>query len=68
MSQRRLTQADLFKTPHELTSSQRTTAVALLKALLIEAISAQTSAATDAELSTAEKETVALRSEESAGK
>jgi hypothetical protein len=47
-------QADLFKTPHELAPSQRTTAVALLKALLIEAICAQTSAATDAELSTAE--------------
>jgi len=54
MSQRRLSQADLFKTPHGLTSSQRTTAVALLKALLIEAICAQTSAAADAELSTPE--------------
>lgn len=55
MRQWRLPQPDLFKTPHELTPSQRTTtAVALLKALLIEAISAQTSAATDAELSTAE--------------
>jgi hypothetical protein len=54
MSQWRLPQADLFKTPHKLAPSQRTTAVALLKALLIEAICAQTSAATDAELSTAE--------------
>jgi hypothetical protein len=37
--------------------------VALLKALLIEVIFVQTSAATDdAELSTAEKETAALRS------
>jgi len=43
-------QTDLFKTPHELTPSQRLTAVALLKALLIEAISA----AADVELSTAE--------------
>jgi hypothetical protein len=68
MRQWRFPQPYLFKIPHELTPSQRTTAVALLKALLIEAISAQTSAATDAELSTAEKETVALRSEESAGK
>jgi hypothetical protein len=68
MRQWRLPQPYLFKIPHEFTPSQRTTAVALLKALLIEAISAQTSAATDAELSTAEKETVALRSEESAGK
>jgi hypothetical protein len=56
MRQLRLPQPDLFKTtPHELPPSQRlTTAVALLKALLIEAISAQTSAATDAKLSTAE--------------
>lgn len=54
MSQLRLRQVDLFKTPHELTQSQRTTAVALLKALLIEAISVQTSVATDTELSTAE--------------
>jgi len=54
MSQRRLPQADLFKTPHELTPSRRMTAVALLKALLIEAISAQTSTGADAELSTAE--------------
>src|SRR5262249_11558037 len=53
MSQRRLPQADLFKT-HKLTSTQRTTAVALLKAPLIEAISAQTSAAAVAERSTAE--------------
>ena len=53
MSQWRLPQADLFKTRHELTPSQHTTAVALLKALLIEAISAQTSA-TEAELATAE--------------
>ena len=52
MRQSRLPQPGLFKTPHELTPSQRTTAVALLKALLIEAISAQTSA--DAELSTEE--------------
>jgi hypothetical protein len=53
MRQSRLPQPDLFKTTHDLTTpSQRTTAVALLKALLIEAISAQTSA--DAELSTDE--------------
>lgn len=50
MKQSRLPQPDLFKT----TPQRTTTAVALLKALLIEAISAQTSAATDAELSTAE--------------
>lgn len=56
MRQLRLPQPDLFKTtPHELLSQRMTTAVALLKALLIEAISAQTSAATDAELSTAEE-------------
>lgn len=54
MSQWRLPQADLFKTPHELAPLQRMTAVALLKELLIEAISAQTSVVTDAELSTAE--------------
>jgi hypothetical protein len=53
MSQRRHPQTDLFKTPHEFTLSQRTTAVALLKALLIEAISAQRSAAAAAR-STAE--------------
>jgi hypothetical protein len=56
MRQLRLPQPDLFKTaPHKLTPSQRlTTAVALLKVLLLEAISAQTSAATDdAELSLA---------------
>ena len=50
MSQSRLPQTDLFKT----TPQRTTTAVALLKALLIEAMSAHTSAATDAELSTAE--------------
>jgi hypothetical protein len=33
MRQSRLPQPGLFKTPHELTPSQRTTAVALLKAL-----------------------------------
>ena len=50
MRKSRLHQPDLFKT-----TPQRTTmAVALLKALLIEAVSAQTSAANDAELSTAE--------------
>jgi hypothetical protein len=54
MSQRRLPQADLFASPHELAPSQRTTGVALLRALLIEAISGQTSAAIDAELSTPE--------------
>ena len=63
MSRWRLPQADLFKTPHELTSSQCTTAVALLKALLIEAISAQTSAATDTELSTAEGNDVEIGEE-----
>jgi len=60
MSQRRLSQADLFKTPHELPPSQRTTAVALFKALLIEAISAQTSAATDAELLAPEENDVEI--------
>jgi hypothetical protein len=68
MRQWRLPPPYLFKIPHELTPSQRTTAVALLKALLIEAISAQTSAATDAELSTAEKKTVVVEIEERAGK
>lgn len=53
MRQRKPPQPDLFKT-HQVPPSQRTTAVALLKALLIEAISAQTNAATDAELSMAE--------------
>ena len=67
MKQLRLPQPDLFKTtPHELIPSQRmTTAVALLKALLIEAISAQTSA-TDAKLSTAE-ENGGVETEECAG-
>ena len=51
MRQSRLHQPDLFKT----TPQPTTTAVALLKALLIEAISARTSAANDAELSTAER-------------
>ena len=60
MSQRRLPQADLFKTPHGLTSSQRTTAVALLKALLIEVMSAQTSVAADEELSPAEGNDVGI--------
>lgn len=57
MRQSRLPQPDLFKTTlHELIPSQRmTTAVVLLKALLIEAISEQTSAATDANLSTSER-------------
>jgi hypothetical protein len=55
----------LFTTPHELTPSQRTTAVALLKAILIEAISAQTSA--DAELST-EEGNGGVEIEERAGK
>jgi hypothetical protein len=50
MRQSRPPQPDLFKT----TPQRTTTAVALLKALLIEAMSVQTSAATDAELSTAE--------------
>jgi len=59
MSQRRLPQADLFNTP-QLTSTQRTTAVALLKALLIEAISEQTSAAAGAELSTVEANDVEI--------
>jgi hypothetical protein len=54
MRQSRLPQPDLFKTTlHELIPSQRVTAaVALLKALLVEAISQQTSAATDAIMST----------------
>jgi hypothetical protein len=60
MSQRRLPQADLFNTPHELTSTQRTTAVALLKALPIEAISEQTSAAAGVELSTVEANDVEI--------
>jgi hypothetical protein len=46
MRQWKLPQSDLFKTPHELTPSRRTTAVALLKALLIEAIFADTIKAT----------------------
>lgn len=54
MRQSRLPQPDLFKTTHDFTPSRRTTAVGLLKALLIEAISAQTTAATDAERSMAE--------------
>jgi hypothetical protein len=63
MSQLRFPQTDLFKTPHELAPSQRLTAVALLKALLIEAISAQTSAAADVELSTAEGNDVEIGEE-----
>jgi hypothetical protein len=55
----------LFTTPLELTPSQRTTAVALLKAILIEAISAQTSA--DAELSM-EEGNGGVEIEERAGK
>ena len=42
MRQWKLPQSDLFKTPHGLTPSRRTTAVALLKALLIEAMFADT--------------------------
>jgi hypothetical protein len=41
-----LPQADLFKAAHEVPRSQRTTAVALLKALLIEAMFADTTKAT----------------------
>jgi hypothetical protein len=63
MRQSRLPQPDLFKT----TPQRTTTTVALLKALLIEAISAQTSAVTDAELSTAERNG-SVEIEEDAGK
>ena len=46
MRQWKLPQSDLFKTPHGLTPSRRTTAVALLKALVIEAMFADTTKAT----------------------
>jgi len=42
----KLPQADLFKTAHEIPPSQRTTGLALLKALLIEAMLADATKAT----------------------
>lgn len=60
MRQRKPAQPDLFKTAHEVLPSRRTTALVLLKTLLIEAISAQTSAATAAEPSTAEGDDVEI--------
>jgi hypothetical protein len=66
MRQRKLAQSDLFKTPHELTPSQRTTAVALLKALLTEAMSPRTSTAVEEPPTTTENKGVEIG--EGAGK
>jgi len=68
MRQWKLLHPDLFKTRYELTPAQRTTAVALLKALLIEAMFTRTTPGAPVEEPPATAENGGVEIGEDAGK